>query len=373
MFNIFKRKKTLQTGKSKVGTEPYKGVRDFYPEDMAIQNYIFNVWKKTAESFGYQEYNTSILEYADLFKEKSGAEIINEQTYTFIDRGDREVTLRPEITPSVARMIAAKRKAWAFPVRWYAIADCFRYEKPQRGRLRDFFQFNADIFGIEDIQADIEMISLAYQTMKNFGLKDDQFEIKINVGVNATKKDAETLMEKLNVIGIKNTTFDEGIIRGMEYYTGIVFEIYDTGKENSRAIFGGGRYDNLLDIFGVEKVPAVGFGMGDVIMRDILETYNLLPESKSVSKLYICVMDEKFINYAQNLAQKIREKGINTSVDYSGKKIGDQIKYADKNKIPFVVVIGDEEVKTGKFKIKELFSGNETETTENEIASILNK
>jgi len=358
-------------GASKVSTESYKGVRDFYPEDMAIQNYIFSIWKKTAESFGYQEYNASLLEYTDLFKAKSGAEIVNEQTYTFVDRGEREVTLRPEMTPTVARMIAAKRKALAFPIRWYAIANCFRYEKPQKGRLRDFFQFNADLFGVENIEADIEMISLAYQTMKNFGFKDNQFEIKINVGTNTDKKDAEILIKKLGEIGIKNTKFDESVIRGAEYYTGIVFEIYDTNKENSRAIFGGGRYDNLLDIFEAEKIPAVGFGMGDVIIRDMLETYNLLPQTTPPAKLFIPVIDENSIAYAQKMAMIGITGGSSAIVGYSGRKIGDQIKYADKNKIPFVMIIGENEIKSGKFKIKELSTGKEIDATEDTISEII--
>ncbi len=357
--------------KQKINTEPYKGVRDFYPADMAIQNYIFGIWKKTAESFGYQEYGASVLEPSDLYKAKSGEEIVNEQTYTFKDRGEREVTLRPEMTPTVARMIAAKRKEFKFPIRWYSISNMFRYEKPQRGRTREFFQFNADIFGIESIQADIEMVSLSYEIMKNFGFKDEQFQIRINVNANATKKDAETLMKELEKIGIKNISFDEKIVRGAEYYTGIVFEIYDTGKENPRAIFGGGRYDNLLDIFEAEKVPAVGFGMGDVIIRDMLETYGLLPEIEAPAKLYICVLNENSIVYAQDFAKKAREQGISAIVDYSGKKVGEQIKYADKNNIPYVIIVGEDEVKTGKLKIKELSTGNETEITAETIANAI--
>jgi histidyl-tRNA synthetase len=360
-----------QDKKTKLSTEPYKGVRDFYPADMAIQNYIFNIWRKTAESFGYEEYEASVLEPTELYKAKSGEEIINEQTYSFKDRGDREVTLRPEMTPTLARMIAAKRKELKFPVRWYSMPNLFRYEKPQRGRLREFFQFNADIFGVAGIEADMEMILLADAIMKNFGLKKDQFEIRINVGANASKKDAETLMAELKKFGITNTAFEEGIVRGMEYYTGIVFEIYDTNKENSRALFGGGRYDNLLDIFGAEKVPAVGFGMGDVGIKNVLETYNLLPVVSSPAKLYICVMTQKELEYAQKLAQKARDAGINTIVDYSFKKVGDQIQYADKNKIPYIAVIGGNEMKTGKFKIKELSSGKESEATEETISKIL--
>ncbi len=360
-----------QSKKIKLSTEPYKGVRDFYPADMAIQNYIFGIWKKTAESFGYEEYSGSVLEPTELYKAKSGDEIVNEQTYTFKDKGDREVSLRPEMTPTVARMIAAKRKELKFPVRWYSIPGLFRYEKPQRGRLREFFQFNADIFGIEGMEADIEMIALAYETMKNFGVKDGQFEIRLSAGANASKKDAELLMNKLKEIGILNVRFDETIARGAQYYTGIVFEIYDTGKENPRALFGGGRYDNLLDIFGVEKIPAVGFGMGDVGIRNMLETYGLLRVVSLATKLYLCPMSENEIPFAQKLAQKIRMNGVNTAVDYSGKKVGDQIKYADKNNIPFVAIIGEEEVKTGTFKVKELSTSKEIAAAADTVAEIL--
>lgn len=426
-----------------ISTEPYRGVRDFYPEEMAVQNYIFGVMKKTAESFGYSEYGASVLEYADLYKAKSGEEIVNNQTYTFVDRGEREVSLRPEMTPTVARMIAAKLKEFSFPLRWYSIPNLFRYENPQKGRTREHWQLNVDIFGVKNLNAEVEVISMASSIMRNFGLKDSQFEIKINsrkiinyilndlfglskdnaykiakiidkkakvsskdfremveeiVPDRATEfiellnsknfpefvsklpKDAQLLesivevqevLEKLEKLGITNAVFAQDVMRGLDYYTGIVFEVYDTGGENNRAVFGGGRYDELLAIFDKEAVPAVGFGMGDVVIKDMLETYNLLPEIKSTSKLYICVMNENSISYAQDLAQKARENGINATVDYSSKKIGDQIKYADKNKIPFVVVIGDEEVKTGKLKIKELTTGKETETTEDKISEIV--
>ncbi len=357
--------------KQSISTEPYKGVRDFYPEDMAIENYIFSVWKKTAESFGYSEYAASVLEPTELYKAKSGSELVNEQTYTFTDRGEREVTLRPEMTPTAARMIAAKRKELKFPIRWYSIPNLFRYEKPQRGRLREFFQFNADIFGVDSMEADMEIVMLAYGIMKNFGLKDYQFEIRLNVGANAAQKDAELLMKKLKEIGIENTRFDAEIARGMDYYTGIVFEIYDTGIANPRAIFGGGRYDNLLDIFGEEKVPATGIGMGDVGIRNMLETYNLLPALPSTTKLYLCPMSENEIAYAQQLAEKIRAAGVNVAVDYSGKKVGDQIKYADKNKIPYIAVIGADEVKNSSFKLKNLAAGTETVATLDTVAKLL--
>ena len=430
--------------KTDISTEPYKGVRDFYPEDMAIQNYIFSVWKKTSKSFGYSEYGASVLEPTELYQAKSGEEIVSEQTYTFTDKGDRQVSLRPEMTPTVARMIAGRLKSFSFPLRWFSIPNLFRYEKPQRGRTREHWQLNVDIFGVKGLDAEVEVISMAAKVMENFGFKESDYEIRINsrriinyilkdlyklsddkakkmarlidkkakmspdefkkgvneilqkgthqefieilnsknfeelfrrlpVGAIASEGIVEVrdLLEQLEDLGITNAVFAQDLMRGFDYYTGIVFEIFDKSPKNNRAVFGGGRYDELLSIFGKEVVPAVGFGMGDVVIRDMLETYNLLPKIASVSKLHLCVMDENLIAYAQDLAQKTRDSGINTTVDYSGKKIGDQIKYADKNGIPFIICIGDLEKKTGKLKIKELSTGREVETTEDKIADVV--
>ena len=249
---------------AKLDTAPYKGVRDFYPEDMAIQNYIFSTWRKVAEKFGYVEYSASILEPTEIYTEKSGVEIVNEQTFTFKDRGDRSVTLRPEMTPTLARMIAARRRNLKFPLRWYSIPNLFRYERPQRGRRREHWQLNCDLLGITGIDGDKEMISLLYAIMKEFGAKDKDFEIRIN------NSDIDSLKE----IG-PNLVFDPTLARGQTYYTGIVFEIFDTSTENGRALAGGGRYDNLLEIFGAEPIPAVGFGMGDITIRDFLEVHDL--------------------------------------------------------------------------------------------------
>lgn len=415
----------------KIGIESYKGVRDFYPQDMFIQNYIFGVMRKVVESFGYSEYGASILESADLYKVKTGDEIVNEQTYTFKDRGDREVTLRPEMTPTVARMVAARKREFSFPLRWYSIPNLFRYEQPQKGRLREHWQLNADIFGVEGIEAEIELISIAYAIMKTLGLKDNNYEIRVNnrkimnyifddllslspseshsISKIIDKKDKMSkddftdkiraiiseksddfltilhsknleefinklpdeakehqgvleikgLQEKLAEIGVKNTVFSPTLMRGFDYYTGIVFEIFDTNPENRRAIFGGGRYDDLLSIFGAEKISAVGFGMGDVTTRDVLETYNLLPKYKAVTELYLCVLDEKDRSYANMLAQRLRKNGLNVTIDCSGKKVGNQIKYADKNLIPFVVCVGKDEIKNQEFKVKNLKSGEE--------------
>ena len=251
---------------AKLGTEPYKGVRDFYPEDMAVQNYIFNTWRKVAESFGYVEDSASPLEPTEIYTEKSGVEIVNEQTFTFTDRGDRSVTLRPEMTPTLARMVAARRRSLKFPLRWFSIPNLFRYERPQRGRRREHWQLNCDLLGIAGIEGDKEMISLVYAIMKEFGAKDSDFEIRIN---NA---DTDIFKE----IG-PNFVFDPSLARGQAYYTGMVFEIFDTDSENNRALAGGGRYDNLLELFEVNLIPAIGFGMGDITLRDFLETHKLGP------------------------------------------------------------------------------------------------
>jgi histidyl-tRNA synthetase len=406
--------------KAKLGTESYKGVRDFYPEDQAIQNHMFKVLREVSESFGYVEYGASILEPAELYRAKSGDEIVNEQTYTFIDRGDREVTLRPEMTPTVARMVAARKRDLSFPLRWYSIPNLFRYERPQKGRLREHWQLNVDLFGLEGIEADAEVISVAYNILRKLGLTPDQFEIKINsrklldeqastLNLDEDKKKALRLLidkknkmteedfktalrdlvgsdfklsskpsgdvlavqELLKKFGITNTTFDPSIVRGFDYYTGIVFEVFDTNPENRRAILGGGRYDDLLGIFGGERVPAVGFGFGDVMIREVLESYNLLPSYMSSTNLYIIPLNEACIEGATLLATTLRDQGLAVAVDYSGKKISDGFKKADRDGIPFAFVLGEEEISSGEYKIKELATTTETKLTADAIPTFI--
>ena len=415
----------------KLGTNPYKGVRDFYPEDMSVQNEIFSIWKNIVRKYSYEEYGASILEPAEIYKAKTGEEIVNEQTYTFIDRGDREVTLRPEMTPTLARMVAKKRRELIFPLRWFSIPNLFRYEQPQRGRLREHWQLNVDIFGVESIRAEAEIINIAYDITKSYGLSDTDFEIRLNnrkvmnyvtkdvfnlsdedtkkisklidkknkISENIFKKDIEeilrdrttefiTLLNSKNFedfstylrqtkeehegireikelisilenIGITNVRFDQTLMRGFDYYTGIVFEIFDLNPKNKRAVFGGGRYDDLLSIFDEDKVPAVGFGAGDVIARDLMETYRKKIQKDTIADIAICVIGEKSAIYAMDIANNLRSKGKKVMVDLSNKKIGDQISNAHKRGIPKVICIGDREMETGKYKIKDLTTGNE--------------
>jgi len=413
----------------KISTEPYKGTRDFYPEDMFLENYIFNVMRRVSERYGYEEYGASILEDAALYEAKTGEEIVNEQTYAFTDRGKRRVIIRPEMTPTIARMVARKRNELSFPLRWYSIPNLFRYERPQRGRLREHFQLNVDMFGVEGIEAEVEIISIAKGIMNEFGAGDSDFEIRINsrkildsffkdvlglkakdathlaklldkmekmkdsevkAGIKeivpgkerevskfiAAKKiedlpgkiedtdgalELEELLQILKKKGFKNILFTPSLVRGFDYYNSIVFEVFDKDPKNSRSLFGGGRYDNLLDIFGKEKVPAVGFGMGDVTIRDFLETRGLLPEYTSSTDVYICTIGEGVSEERDKVVGYLRENGINVSVDLTGKKVNTQIKTADRKKIPFIICIGEDEKKSEILKLKDMRKRKEYE------------
>lgn len=423
----------------KLSLEPYKGTRDFYPEDQFIQNYIFSVWKKTAHMYGYVEYNASILEETELYKAKSGEEIVNDQTYTFVDRGGRDVTIRPEMTPTVARMIAQKRKELTFPVRWFSIPNLFRYERPQRGRLREHWQLNVDMFGVEGVEADTEVILVAHSIMKSFGAQESQFVVRISsrklmnfvmreylelhedaayklsklldkkdkmesgefrdlvkeilgektqhfmqileatvidelpqeVLQHESAKELSLIMKSLVTKGVTNAKFDPTIVRGFDYYTGVVFELHDTGNENNRSLFGGGRYDDLVGMFEVEKVSGIGFGMGDVTIRDFLETYSLLPQYESTTKIYIAPYDEASQDASHELAQFLREQGISVAVDLTERKIALKVKTADREKIPWLIVVGQDEISSQKYKIKNLFSSTEQEVVKEDIKKLV--
>ena len=423
--------------KQKLSTEAYKGTRDFYPEDLAVQKFIFKTTRQVAEKFGYEEYNAPLLEPTELYTAKSGEEIINEQTYSFQDRGERNVTLRPEMTPSVARMVAQRKRELAYPLRWYSLQNFFRYERPQKGRLREFWQLNADIFGVTGIEAEVEIISLGYEIMKSLGAQDKDFVIKINyagllkkileedldlkltgeevlktiktidrknkisteefetrlikeigedrgqklikkleneiserVQQNVNFNKCIELSKKLSNKGIP-TELDPQLTRGFDYYTGIVFEFFDTNPDNKRSLFGGGRYDDLLSLFGEDSIPAVGLGMGDVTLLNFLGTRNLLPVYQSTTKLYLCPLTTQYLSNADQLADQLRQQGLTVAVDYSGKKIGDQIATADKKKIPYILCLGENEVQTQQYKLKNLQTGEETDLPEKTIADFL--
>ncbi len=414
--------------KNILSTEPYKGVRDFYPEDQAFLNYLFATYRVIVQRFGYVEYHASILESAELYRNKTSTEIVNEQTYTFIDRGNREVTLRPEMTPTVARMVAARRRELGFPLRWFSIPNVFRYERPQRGRLREHWQLNVDIFGATSMHADTEIITVASEIMKAFGAQESNFQIRINsrASFNALAEqymlsdkdkkillglldhkaklsagdfnvritalgipldalspdkvptDVSTILELLKTAGVENAIFDPSVVRGFDYYTGIVFEVFDTHRDNNRSLFGGGRYDNLLELFGEEKaegvsIGAVGFGMGDVTIYDFLEVRGLLPKYRSSTKVFIAPISINFIDYAIKLAQELRMDGVTVEVGFGDKKLDDQTRIAIKHNVPFRIVIGENECASGIYMVRNLETGDEEKTSRKDLVQVLRK
>lgn len=407
--------------KEKLSTEPYKGVRDFYPEDQAFLQYLLTTYRNTVERFGYVEYHASILEPSDLYRSKGAQndEMVNEQTYTFVDRGDREVTLRPEMTPTVARMVAAKRRELGFPLRLFSVPNVFRYERPQRGRLREHWQLNVDLFGSTSLAADAEILMVAHELMKSFGAQESDFVIKIGsrtflsnlmaelglgedarnrfiglldrrakmpaeefaanmaeLGIPLERLSTDTLPDDVKAVlglvadlGVSNATFDPSIVRGFNYYTGIVFEVFDTHADNNRSLFGGGRYDNLTALFDDEPITGVGFGMGDVTMHDFLSVRGLLPKYVPPTHLYLAVAGSEFVPHALQMAQDLRNEGVAVAVDFGDKKIADQIKAAAKHNIPYLLVIGSNEVTSGTFVVRNLVSGAEESLTKAELAA----
>lgn len=416
-------------------TDSYKGVRDFYPADWARMEAVFARIRKTLVLWGYEEYNSSPLERAELYEAKTSEEIVSEQTYTFIDRGDRKVTLRPEMTPTLARMVAAKRRELSLPLRWFSIPNVFRYERPQRGRLREHYQLNVDLVGLPEGQADLETISVAAAILKAFGARDDDFAIHISDrallfeactaagitgerqktymrlldkkdkmstqefadslgkisdndpldiikksrdGIVAEMKDRmQTRIKQLNQMNVLNVTFDPTITRGFDYYTGMVFEVFDTNPENARALFGGGRYDGLVALFGGDSIPAVGFGMGDVTLTDFLETHGLLPKAGHAPTLFLGTPPTHGTSLMvsqlalEGVAASLRSHGISVFVNLSTKSLSDQIKDAVKRGIPFFIAYGANEVTKGTVHVKVLATGEEVEVPFTELAARL--
>ncbi len=427
-----------------MSTQPYKGARDFYPEDKRLQKWIFKKWRDVAQSYGYEEYDAPLLEPTSLYLSKTSDEIVNEQTYSFTDRGGRDVTIRTEMTPTVSRMVASRRQELAYPARWFSIPNLWRYERPQRGRLREFWQLNVDLFGVSNLSADFEMIQLSNAIMKSFGAKSNMFEIKINsrkfinyllneyLKLNevqsetivrlidkihkipasefSAKIDAmlnvhqredgtelkilellkvktikelppevlthESLISLSNLLeladkeGINNISFDITIMRGFDYYTDIVFEVFDKHPENNRSMFGGGRYDGLVAQFGVEPIATVGFGMGDATLYNFLILHELIPKLKTETDVYIVLLGNI---YEQSLKpiELLREMELNVAVDSTGRKVDKQIKSADKLGIRYIIFIGEQELLLEQYKLKDLTTGAEESHSLERIASII--
>lgn len=429
-------------GTPALSTQPYKGTRDFYPEDMRVQRWMFNQLREVVEGFGFQEYDGPMLEPFELYAAKSGEELVNQQLYTLIDRGERRLAVRPEMTPTMARMVAGKAMELPKPVRWFSIPNLWRYERPQRGRLREHWQLNVDVLGGERVLADAEILQIALATMGKFG-GQEHISVKVNhrklmdsvfsnpkiafnkeqalgvckaidarakigeekyqtwlgeLGVSADKQKvleeffkmdlasaakaypgdgATELVELFSLLketsGAKQVLFDPTIMRGLDYYTGTVFEIYDTSPENNRAMFGGGRYDNLVGMFGKEQLSGVGFGMGDVTLRNFLEVHALLPKLDSGVDVFVTLPKPEYKAKATSISQTLRAQGLNVISALSIEGFGVQLKQASKFGAKFVVLLGDDELKRGSVMLKNLATGNQTEVKESLLGSEIKK
>lgn len=426
--------------------KPYKGTRDFLPPDKRIQDYLFDGMHKAARLFGYEHYDGPLLEEVELYKAKSGEELINDQIYSFEDRGKRFVAIRPEMTPTVARMVARIHKEVAKPIRWYSIPNLLRYERPQRGRLREHWQFNCDVFGGPGRSGEAEIIQLLIFFLESFGANDSHFEVLINDRtivdsifneispdeettyrlyklVDKSKKIPKEALEKelgeltlkengselfkrylslssfsdlttlLKEIGHEETAqgfhdfitnslssdqvayvkYDPTIVRGLDYYTGVVFEVFDKHPDNRRAICGGGAYANLLQIFNESPLGGVGFGLGDVTLQDFLTSHNLLPDlSLPENDLFVTFQIEGGLSQLNPLVNLLRKEGIKTVTQLEPLKMKKVFQLAEKKGAKFVTIFGDDEANAGEVVFKNLETKEQEKFKLDDIQAITN-
>ena len=414
-----------------------KATRDFYPSEMEARKQVFARLKTMAENYGFREVETPVVEYTNLFTDKSGDEI-KSQLFNLEKKGEEELSLRPELTPAVARMFIAKQKELPKPVKWYYLQKMWRYEKPQQGRLREFYQFGVELFGSDKTEADADVINLAIDLLSSLGLTKKDFVIKVNnrkllAGLleslklknqedifrvidkyrklskddfleelkkaKADKKQSDKIVELISLKKLSDfdkaaggnemaakgleelkrlfelmkqygkqdcVEFDLSIARGLAYYTGIVFECYDK-DESLRAIFGGGRYDNLVELFKGMKEPATGFAIGDVTLQLLLEKKGLWPKPEKEIDYYIANVDEASRKKAVEIADRLRKR-YSVEIDLMGKKLAKQFDYANTIKAKKVIVIGEDEIKSGKLTVKDMKTGKEEKIDASKLA-----
>ncbi len=402
--------------------KPVKGTRDFYPEQMAVRTWLYGVCRRVSESFGYQEYDAPFLETLELYAAKSGEELVKEQSYVFQDRGGEMLTLRPELTPSLARMVAQRQRQLTFPIRWWSFGPFWRYERPQKGRSREFFQWNVDMLGVDSPEADAEMVAVLATFFREVGLTPEQVLILVNnrrlmdaqfeafgipekgrpvvstwidrrekmspeaweaygreIGLSEKQlqnlkamlddkelwKQSEELrrfLAAVEALGVDEyVRYDASIVRGLLYYTGTVIEAWEVGGEIRRSILGGGRYDNLLADVGGDPLPGVGFAMGDVVITLVLEKYGLLPTDLTIypAPVLVTVFDQERLLESFRLASELRRAGLNVVVYPEPKRLPKQFRYADRIGARVALVLGPDELSTGQVAVKDLSSGEQ--------------
>lgn len=379
------------------------GFRDFYPAECSVREALFDVWRKTAERYGFERYDGPPLEPLDLYRKKSGDEIVG-QLYNFKDKGDREIALRPEMTPTLARMAGARQREFKKPMKWYAIPQLFRYERAQRGRLREHFQWNCDILGEESLGAEVELIALLVESFERLGLtsrdivvrvSDRQFwteflrirevpeeqhyeffqaldkieredpaktreklgpladEVLQAIESQATNERLREVLDRLAALGLRDfVEVDLRIVRGLAYYTGVVFEVHDRARQ-FRAIAGGGRYDGLVELVSGVKLPALGFGMGDVVILELLKDLGKQPKPAKRPGLFVVISDEAWRTDALRLAGALRRSGYAVEYSLAPAKVGKQFQMAEDKGARFALVV-DAQVREGRCGLKDL-------------------
>ena len=413
-----------------------KGARDFYPREMSILTWIYNTAREVSESFGYQEYDGPFLETIELYAAKSGEELVKEQSFVFPDRGGNLITLRPELTPTLVRMVAQRQRLLTYPLRWWSFGPFWRYERPQKGRSREFFQWNIDLIGVNSPEGDAELAGIIAAFFKKTGLSPEQVTILINnrrlmdselnklmisdadhqkvfqlidrrakmdssdwekyaidVGMNSKQLDGlNTLLSDsdlwknsnelvrffsaIDSLGYSDyVRYAPYVIRGLDYYTGTVFEAQDLKGVVNRAILGGGRYDNLMEDVGGDSLPGVGFAMGDMVISLILEKFNLLPDGigKSPAQVLVTVFGDEQINASISIAAELRENGIKVNCYPEAAKLGKQFRFADRIDVDFVIVLGPDEISNNQVTLKHLKTGDQQTISRSDVVSTIHQ
>jgi len=432
LYNRNRLKLLFFMNKTKLSNQEPKGTSDWLPAEFFVRHYIFETWRHVCRSYGFQEYLTPLVESAEIYRAKSGEDVGGKELVTFTDLGGRELCIRPEMTPSVTRLVSKIYASSPKPLKFFSIANFMRNEKPQRGRNREFWQLNCDIFGSASLAADLEILQLSLDVMKAFGAPDNSFTLRLNsrrlldnllpvFGFNlknksvvfrildkygklsqdefirrlvetgaddkaakslaafmagaekelflraltdnselkAAKQEIDFVLNQLKRLGYNQAQFDPTLIRGFDYYDGLVFEVFDNHPDNRRALFGGGRYNGLAELFGAESFPAVGVAPGDETTRLFLESWKLLPEFKD-ERYYLPLLSADLLSETQSLAQALRNDGKDVLFAFEPQRPGKALEFANKQGINKVVIFGNDEKIAGEYKIKDMENGEES-------------
>jgi histidyl-tRNA synthetase len=409
-------------------TSSVKGTRDFYPAEMAFRNWLYEKIRMVSRKFGYQEFEAPYLETLELYAAKSGEELVKKQAFVFLDKGGDSITLRPELTPSLARMVAQRIHELTFPIRWWSFGPFWRYESPQKGRMREFFQWNIDLLGAESPPADAELAAVACEFFRAVELTSREVKLQVNnrrlmdsamagIGIRGEAVDAvfrlidkkekmslpewksyarETglndgqtaglmrmlddrelwkqspelveFFETVKTLGVSEyVEFNPAVIRGLDYYTGTVFEARDAANE-FRALLGGGRYDNLVADVGGGKVPGVGFALGDVVTELVLKKYGKAPDVRiAPADVLVTMFSPQEAPTSIRIAQSLRASGISAEWYPAPERLPKQLKYADALGIPLAVILGPDEIRSGKATLKDLVRREQITLDEKEL------